>query len=201
MREFVKRRILHPMIERFSFGQAKKLQDGSTVTVRIKNPLQRFRASETALHEIEHAFVGAKRGVGIEEVSVVPGPGYLGFTRFSRPDAVAAAAPHANGRDGTEHDMNIVEHLGADESSACSAARTILAGREKLIEQLAGFLEFKQSIDGGEFLSALFHFEQGADVEIVRTAEDGTESRTTKHGVKENKDLVLSVADIPKIQV
>jgi hypothetical protein len=109
---------------------------------------------ETALHEAEHAVVAEDNGTAALSATIVAGEGYLGLTQLSRSDPVAAAAPHANGRDGTGWDMHIVRSHG-NEHGSLHAAKHILAGSKEKVFEVASVLQEKKTIGRSEIRSAM----------------------------------------------
>lgn len=186
------------MLEHITFGQKKRLRDGSEVEVRRKPKFQHVSPSDTALHELEHAYVAVKNGTGVKEISIIPEGNTLGYVIMDKADPIAGAAPHAHGRDGTGHDVEMVKESGMSLSSACSAAENIMRGKDKIIERLAGFVELKKKISGEEFLGALFMAEQGDEVEIIRTGKK-SENRTTRTIPLQQDSLILSASELPML--
>jgi hypothetical protein len=141
--------------EGFSIGinETQYLANGVRVSSAGKFE-ERERPGETALHEAEHAVVAEENGTAVVSATIVPGEGYSGLTMLSKTDAVAAAAPHSNGRRGTSWDMQIVRRMGS-ESAAIHAAQHILAGNKEKVDEVASILEKKKTIGRTEVRDAM----------------------------------------------
>lgn len=111
-----------------------------------KAQLRRPIPSETDLHEAEHSVAAREMGTGLESVTNIPGAGYLGLTIPKRPDAVAALAPHAMGRDGTGHDVMVAGMITSDLGSSMRVARNIINRRKKEVHEVATVLAEKRTI-------------------------------------------------------
>lgn len=100
--------------EAFKIGLGTEYIGKTRVSVVPKHEQKRGPrpASSVATHETEHAVTAIVNGTPVESVTIIPGPGYNGLTKLARPDPIAAVAPHANGRDGTSHDV-LLQNLEA----------------------------------------------------------------------------------------
>ncbi len=144
--------------------------------------------SSVARHEAKHAVAAEFNGTRVISATIIPGPGYLGLTRLSRPDAIAAAAPHATGSSGTSHDMRIVGLMGHDAAAVSSAARAIIDKNHEQVEAVATILEEKGTVTGSEIQYAIRDAEKKEDRVkiIVENLEDGdrtTETATATKGI------------------
>ncbi len=114
------------------------------VSLEAPAPLIKTNPGSTAIHEAKHVVAALKNGTGVEGATIVPGAGFLGLTRLSRPDAVAALAPHATGESGTGHDVFIASQMGA--IGAESAARSIINSNMDEVMAVAVALEENKSL-------------------------------------------------------
>lgn len=108
----------------------------------------------TAIHEAKHVVAALQNGTSVESVTIIPGAGYLGLTKLSRPDAVAALAPHATGESGTSYDVFIASQIGA--AGAESAARSIINGNMEKVEAVAQALEENKSLGSGDINRTIY---------------------------------------------
>ncbi len=148
---------------------------------------------DTAIHEAKHAVAAIHNGTDVRSVTISPGPGYLGLTELSRPDAVAAAAPHATGCSGTGHDVHIVGAMGHDIDSVSSIARSIIANNYDQVEAVALHLEEKRTISGYDVLGAMHGVTKekktSEKATVFMKAPDGSE-RLAKVDVQNDKVMV-----------
>ena len=103
----------------------------------------------TATHEAMHVIGAKKNRTGVESATIVAGDGYLGLTILSKPDAVAAMAPHSMGAGGTGHDVFIAGHIG-NAGAAESAARGIIRSNMDEVHAVAVALEKKKTITSAD---------------------------------------------------
>lgn len=116
-------------------GKKEYLPNGTTIESRIINPLALADSfSDTSNHEALHAVTAPTK---VEFVSIIPGPGYLGVTKFSSFDAAAAAAPHAHRKSGTGWDTMLIEMSGGSIEGASAETHSKLANKSKHIEVLS----------------------------------------------------------------
>lgn len=163
-------------------GRKEYLPDGSIVESRIINPLiLADNYSDTAYHEALHAATAPRK---VEMVSIVPGPGYLGITKFSSFDAAAAAAPHAHGKSGTSWDTTLIAMQGGSVSGASAEAKSRLAGKGEHVEAVARRLEVVKSMSGGEVREIMRRVDVGEEVEITITSASGEKEIKTEEGVR-----------------
>jgi hypothetical protein len=168
----------------FADGSKASAQFVARQVFRRKNP------GETALHEAEHAVVAEANGTAVKRVTTVPGSGYLGLTELSRFDPLAAVAPHANGRNGTAHDLVMVSHAGADSHAATHAARHILREKRTHILEVAQTLEERRTIGRSEVLEAIDIAENGREVIIFIEKSNGSQKKIS--GIK-TKDAHIPI--------
>jgi hypothetical protein len=122
--------------------------DTNIVVNKIIEPQR--EPGNVAIHEAAHTAVATLEGVGVTEVNNIPSGDAFGITRPVRLTAASAAAPYALGLSGTGYDMYLVEHfLNTDRRVAASAARSLLAGNEDLLIEIASRIEDKRRI--GQF--------------------------------------------------
>lgn len=136
--------------------------------------------SETAYHEAEHSVVAEKNGTFVKRATIVPGPGYGGLTEMTRPDPIAAAAPHAQGRSGTSYDVFIIGLMGVSVGSAASAAQSILRGNQEHVEAVASELEDKRTLSGEEIRQVMTDVEKGKEVVVFIRSPKGEEQRISE---------------------
>lgn len=145
-----------------------ELPFGWMATIKPRDPYKHVNPSRTSDHEAIHTVAAIKNNTHVIEASRIPGPGYLGFTELSNPDAIAAVAPHAFGHCGTGHDLNIVEIMGYDPHLLANTARKLLCGSEKEIHAVAALIEINGSISGFQAEEVMEQTENPeVDVEIV----------------------------------
>ena len=107
----------------------------------------------TQRHEAKHVVTARRRGIGVDMATSIPGSGYDGLTKLSRPDAVAALAPHATGESGTGHDVFIAKMTG--DAGAESEARRIVDANTEAIEAVATALHNYGTIGPSEIDEAM----------------------------------------------
>jgi len=108
--------------------------EGFKVTVKPVESTKIIPGS-VANHEAKHIVAAITNGTGVKKATIVPGEGCLGLTELTRPDAIAAAAPHATGCDGTGHDVFIIGLMGHDVNAVSNAAREIIQIIQKRLKQ------------------------------------------------------------------
>ena len=139
----------------------------------------------TAMHEAKHIVAAVHNGTHVRRATISPGPGYLGLTELSRPDAVAAAAPHATGCSGTGHDVHIVGAMGHDLDSVSSIARSIIANNAEQVHAVASALEAKRTIGGYDVQEAM---------DGVRNKKKSSEKATLFVKAPDGREQVASVS-------
>ncbi len=112
------------------------------------------KPGDTATHEAMHIVAALANGTGVEGASIIPGPGYLGITYLSKPDAVAALAPHSMGASGTSYDVFMASQIGGS-SGAESSARAIIHSNSEKVEAVASMLEEKKSAGSNDIQKAI----------------------------------------------
>lgn len=142
---------------RINIGETKFTPGGSKVSaVAIEDKPQSLQQpSSTARHEANHAVLAERNGTSVIDATVIPGPGYLGLTRLSRPDAIAAVGPHADGMGGTGHDVRIARLMGHHEASIGSIAKKIANENKSHIHAVATELDKKGTLGGSEIRSII----------------------------------------------
>lgn len=141
---------------------------------------RRVVPSDTALHEATHTVPALVNGTPVEEVSIVPGPGYLGITKLGRPDPIAALAPHSTGHNGTGHDVFIASLMVNDIGPASNVAKSIAQSRQKEIAAVASLLEEKGTITGYEAKEAMDSVDRKKEenkATVFIKSPDGSEKR------------------------
>ena len=157
------------------------LENGIRVTAvktkEMKEP--EIIPGKTANHEARHAVAARRNGTGVESATIIPGPGYLGMTKLSKFDAIAAAAAHAHGDSGTGHDLSIIRASGISESAAINGARSTLSGAEKEVYAVASLLEKKGTLSGSEIDTAMVGSEKNETsmASIFINMPDGREEK------------------------
>ncbi len=154
-------------------GGREYLSDGSEISAVINDELAGVVASETDYHEAEHSVAGIEDGIHINKVTNIAGPGYLGLTEPASFSAVAAVAPHANGRGGTSHDLFVAEMMGADIGSAEKVARAIIAQKEEHIGAVARHLHIERTLTGSDVERIMDDVDKGDKVDVTIKRPDG----------------------------
>ncbi len=175
-----------------SINKTKYLEDGTKVTTVVQPPeKQRKKAGITAKHEATHAVTAAINGRTVKKVTIIPGEGYLGLTELDKADPIAAAAPHANGFDGTGYDLFTIRASGHDVESVSSAARSITVNNSEEIHAVAVALEEKKTLDHHEVTKEISQARKKQDVTkvdiFIRNSEG--EIRIIKNAKGENGKL------------
>jgi hypothetical protein len=166
-------------------GSQSFLPDGSEIRSKVLNPVKlNIAISDTAHHEATHAVVGEKTGTSVKIATITPGPGYGGLTELTGYNAIAAAAPHADGCDGTSYDMALVEQVSGSTSGAIDAAKATIASNREVIHGVASLLDEKGSANGTEIRDRIKRIEHGADIQIELITPDGEKKETIEHGIK-----------------
>lgn len=121
--------------QRVGVGKTEYMPDGAQIIV-LRKPVvpskPRPKVSQTAEFEARHAVLGL---ASLQEVSIVPGPGYKGITRFSRYEPVAAAAHVHEG--GGDYDAMIIRLMGDDVNTMASLAKSKINEKRKDIDAVA----------------------------------------------------------------
>lgn len=105
------------------------------------------------VHEAKHVVAAELNGTAVQSATIIAGVGYEGLTILSKPDAVAALAPHATGESGTGHDVMIAELIGS--AGAESAARGIINSNMDKVMAVAEVLEEKRTIGSTDIKKAI----------------------------------------------
>jgi hypothetical protein len=180
------------------FGETKRLPDGTRIVVeRKKRPHEKRKGGKTARHEARHIVAAELNGTRVLSASVIPGPGYLGITFLSGPDAAAAAAPDAHGDDGTGHDMRIVKQMGVSPEGARHAGKMLLKGKEEHVEAVATALDAAGTLSGSAIREVMRDIDEGDEVTIKIYAPDGT-LETKRQRQKNPHGVFVSESELPK---
>lgn len=176
-------------------GTQERLGDGTVIETRFtQKPLSVVDPSDTAIHELEHGILAPDKVV---EISVIPGPGYLGKTEMSSYDDVAFAGPASQKRSGVSHDLSVIDYKGDSPEAAQATARIMLASIDNRLKmQVAGHLQAEGTLSGGQFRNAIRRFSEGEIVEVTVTTPDGQKETTTEKGVKGE----VIIVDFSKIE-
>jgi len=173
--------------------ETKHAENGIRLTTDfLKKPARKIPGN-TASHESKHATVAYFNGTGVESVTIIPGPGYLGLTKLARFDAAAAAAADADGHSGTSHDLAIIGFAGHDASSARSAARSVMDSNRDVIEDVAIKLEENGTIYESDIKESVNHTrkEREADAVVLTIkAQDGSE-RKHRINIPKNSSIMI----------
>jgi hypothetical protein len=108
----------------------------------------------TAMHEAMHIVPAIENGTGVESATIVPGAGYSGLTKLSRPDIVAAMGPHSMGASGTGYDVYIAGLMG-NAGGAESAARGIINSNMDKVRAVASKLEEVKTLTSVDIFRAI----------------------------------------------
>lgn len=155
-----------PVGQKLSFGN-------SSIEVTSNLLSSNSHPSDTAEHESTHAVVAIAHGTDVESASVIPGDGYLGITKLTKFDAVAAVAPHAMGHDGTGWDLYITKAQGHSPDHAGSVARSYATTEKNVILEVAAHLDAKGAMSGSEIKTIREDLKQGESVTVKHTDEKG----------------------------
>lgn len=148
----------------FRVGSNAYLPDGTVVTptfVKDNKP----KPGSTEIHEATHAVNARKNGTGVEFATNVPGPGYLGLTKLTGPDSVAAVAPHVAGMDGTSHDMAIASISGNVGAAEAVARRNNITYREHIVAVAQG-IETNGTLTGSQIEGIMKDVDKGPEVRL-----------------------------------
>lgn len=158
-----------------SIGAGRAEYIGNTrvsVVPKFEHPRSSHKpASSVATHEAEHAVVAIANGTPVESVTVIPGPGYNGLTKLSRPDPIAAVAPHANGRDGTNHDVFITQLGGHNVEALSGIARNITDKKRPHIDEVARTLDAKGTLSGRDIKKVMRKVDKEKSEPIKKKAD------------------------------
>ncbi len=145
---------------RFSVGK-HYLPDNGQIRIERKKVEQFLPlppVGHTAKAEASHAVLALETGTDVEEVSVIPGPGYNGITKLAHYNGIAAAAHIDEG--GGAFDAFVIESQGDSVSAMKSIANGIKARKSEEIHIVAHHLEKKKpTLSGGEVVNVIevFH--------------------------------------------
>lgn len=147
-------------------------------------------ASTVAIHEAIHADVSeAVIFRSVDGASIIPGETYSGITYINRMSAVAAVAPHADGCDGTGHDLHIAELMGADISATAAVAKGIINTHRDEIQAIAVALDEKKTVSGDEIRSIIAEVKEGVEVDIFIYQHNGSTLHTSQKTKEKHIDL------------
>jgi hypothetical protein len=132
-----------------------QLEDGTTIDVVKMSLLDKVPFSKVAFHEACHAFVAAKRNIGIEWVTIVPGVGYNGAVKTKKGDAEVAMAAHSMDCDGTGHDRKIASFMTRNIAGAASRARGLIMAGMSAVKELASTIQYYGTIGEREVNQAI----------------------------------------------
>jgi hypothetical protein len=181
----------------FPIGETVRA-DGSIVVVEKRRGSRRGpRGGSTARHEARHAVAAIANGTGVVYATIIPGPGYRGLTQLSGFDAVAAAAPHAHGDDGTGHDVSIIERAGHSVGAAGSAAKSILAERHEHVEAVASALQTEGSLSGSRIREIMSDIDKGPEIIIKIFFPNAKKFERTIRRRMDGSDGILLPEDLP----
>jgi hypothetical protein len=155
--------------------------NGHQITVQVEKETEQVHrpASDTSRHEATHAVVAKLTGTSVKVATIEPTGTSLGHVELDRPNAIAAAAPHADGCSGTSHDVHIIALMGQDVQSASKVATGIVGNSRKEIAAVASLLDKKRTIGDyyiEEAMASVGRKEQeGEKVTVSIKAPDGKE--------------------------
>ena len=161
-------------------GEKRYLPNGGVVESEFLDKPEYDPPSGTARHEALH--LGA--GINIaEEGSIIPDGDSLGHARFSRHDSAAAAAAHAYGMGGTSWDLYTIHAAGNSVTGAIAEARMRLAGKDRHVDMLAGYLQARRQISGNEARKVWNTAEYGSKVRMEYRSPEGEQESEVAEGV------------------
>lgn len=151
--------------------------------------------NSTAKHEAMHVVAAINNGTSVESVTIIPGPGYSGLTELSRPDPVAALAPHANGADGTSFDVYIAGLMGHSPESLGGVARGIIGAHQEEVEAVAVALEEERTLGSGGINKAIEEYKvpKYDTAKISVQAPDGEQKEIKSIKVEQNQVMIPGV--------
>lgn len=187
-------------------NQTQYINDSRLSAERQSTNVRKVVPGETAIHEAKHAVAAVVNGTPVKEVTIIPGPGYLGLTELGRPDPIAAAAPYATGSKGGEYDVSVIPLMGGDVNSASSAGRSIIYGNPEAVEEVASVVEERKTITGYEVKQAMNRVgnkrKEGEKATVFIKNPDGREQRITDVNVKNGVVMVpgewINYRELPK---
>lgn len=128
--------------------------EGFKITAILPDIKPKTAPGGTSIHEAKHVVAAKENGTEVQSATIIAGDGYLGLTVLSRPDAVAAMAPHATGEGGTGHDVYVAGLIG-NAGAAESAARGIINSNMDKVMAVASVLEEKGTIGSSDIDKAI----------------------------------------------
>ncbi len=147
--------------------------------------------NETDIHEAEHT---APNPANVRRATVRPNLrlGYLGLTELYVYNAIQAAAPYANGRRGTRHDLRTIEANGHEVGSTISGAGSVIAPLRKRGLYIASKLHIRGEISGYEAQEAAKEADdpmerieyQGVNGKLVNFTTRRSQRQAIVHGLK-----------------
>lgn len=182
----VKNPFPNPEVEsiRVEIGSTQYIGDSKVEVSYEEEPFA--PTNETDEHEADHIIAGVEDGAHLIKASSRPGPGYLGITMFDRYTAAGAAAAHANGRDGTSHDVRVIRNNGDSVTAAGIRGLNNLRRRPRHRQRVAQELH-KHDIDQHDVDRIYTELEEGIPVIVDFKKPDGS---TEKIKTKTNESFV-----------
>ena len=169
---------------------------GFKISTEGKDPTPKKKSTNsTAKHEAMHVVAAINNGTSVESVTIVPGPGYSGLTELSRPDPVAALAPHANGADGTSYDVYIAGLMGHSSESLGGVARGIIGAHQEEVEAVAVALEEERTLGSLGIKRAIEEYKRPKfeTAKVSVQTPDGDRVEISKAQVRDNIVMVPNV--------
>jgi len=164
--------------------------EGVKFRVELNVPEKKIVPGGTATHEAMHVVAALGNGTGVESATIIPGAGYLGLTKLSKPDAVAAMAPHAMGAGGTGYDVYIAGIIG-NAGSAESAARGIINSNMDKVMAVAQKLEENKTLISSDISNVLFELKNPSPEEATLYIENSNREVTEKSVEIKNNTVMI----------
>ena len=169
---------------------------GFKISTEGKDPTPKKKSTNsTAKHEAMHVVAAINNGTSVESVTIVPGPGYSGLTELSRPDPVAALAPHANGADGTSYDVYIAGLMGHSPESLGGVARGIIGAHQDEVEAVAVALEEERTLGNGGINRAIEEYKR-PKFETAKVSIQNSEGGRVEISKAEVRDNIVMVPEV-----
>jgi hypothetical protein len=180
----------------FRINETRYINNGYRISAEPQSTnVRKVVPSDTAHHEATHIVAAEKNGTSVVRATIIPGPGYLGLTELSRPDATAALAPDATGHKGTGYDVRVAEVItNGNIGPASNAARGIIYSNMEKVEAVASILEEKKIMGNYEIREAMDSVDKNRKEEnkatVVVKNPEGREQRFTDVNVKNGVVMV-----------
>lgn len=183
-----------------SFGIDQRFVVNNLVlTAQGEQKAHKKRATNgVAKHEADHVIAAIYNGTSVESVTIVPGPGYLGLTKLSRADPVAAAGPYSQGGEearGIWSDEWSIEAAGYSVGAMASIAGGIISAHEDEKEAVAIALEEEKTL-GSNGISKAMHEAKVEKFETATVFVQSDEGKSAEISGVEVRDNIVMMPDV-----